>query len=89
MTVEIPVNGPITNALIKEALEAAERAAWQPIETAPSSQMIYLGRRGERFCVTAYRMTPAGGWRHAHTSDQICFDPDVWRPLPAPPEKSP
>jgi hypothetical protein len=61
------------------------QASWQPIETAPSKQTVILSRLGETLCVTAYRFGPVAGWRHAHSSDAICFEPTHWMPLPEPP----
>lgn len=84
----------VADAILAELAAAPESARldlarrlnpWRPIEQAPFNLRVHLGRRGENLFATAYRLGPVGGWRHAHTSEQVCFEPDVWLPLPAPP----
>lgn len=68
------------------ALEAAERAAWQPIETAPKgriSDTVDLFA-GARFPNCWYYK---GEWQRHGSRGEICRvdSPTHWRPLPAPP----
>lgn len=42
---------------------------WKTIESAPSKQTVFVGQRGSQLMVTAYRIGPISGWRHAHSSD--------------------
>jgi hypothetical protein len=72
-----------------QALAAAESAAWRDMDSAPFKQTVLLCRDGEKLCVTARRIGPVSGWRHAHTSEAICFEPTKWRALPSPPVPTP
>ncbi len=66
---------------MRAALEAAERAAWQPIETAPKD--------GSRILLRA--MSQHVGWWEDENDwwatglDSYVRNPTHWRPLPAPP----
>jgi hypothetical protein len=67
---------------MRAALIAADRAAWQPIETAP--------RSGEVVLLWAPDFDrPRTGWTYANDPWQDIRDsnaePTHWRPLPAPP----
>jgi hypothetical protein len=70
---------------LAELVSLARSNDWQGIETAPWKQTVLLGKLGTTLVVAAYRMGPAAGWRHAHSSDEICFAPTHWRALPEPP----
>ena len=60
---------------------------WRLIDTAPFQKTVFVGRIYEKVRVTAYRWAPNSGWKHAHTSEEICFQPTHWLPLPASPSK--
>jgi hypothetical protein len=75
-------------------LEAAEAAAWQPIETAPMDgtavlcwPFVYFGLfegRGEQEIVVGYFSDDDWWCENAPTAKQ--FEPTHWRPLPAAPK---
>ena len=58
---------------------------WQTMESVPSAKCVLLGKVGQPMVVCAYRPQADWKWRHAHAGDYICFEPDRWHPLPAPP----
>jgi len=63
-------------AVVSVALEAAERARWQPIETAPKSEVpILFGWRDGKVSI--------GFW---DTEFLKLEKPTHWQPLPSPPE---
>jgi hypothetical protein len=70
---------------IREVLSLARSNGWQDIASAPWKQTVLLGELGTKLTVAAYRIGPVAGWRHAHSSDEICFTPTHWQPLPEPP----
>ena len=72
----------------RAALEAAERAAWQPIETAPKDGTEVLliisayndPSRGRAYVIARWEW---GGWID---DEEISIHPPThWRPLPQPP----
>jgi hypothetical protein len=73
-------------ARMRAALEAAERAAWQPIESAPKDGTpVLLGsKRGDLWPMRVRAWSKLyDGWRGGGTSCEATH----WRPLPAPPAK--
>ena len=79
--------GPNASSMerMRAALEAAERASWQPIETAPTSRMTDTVDlfAGTRFVDCWYH----NGWRRHGPMGVIWVvdKPTHWRPLPEPP----
>jgi hypothetical protein len=45
-----------------------------------SNNPVMLGKRGTPLIAMGIRS--GGCWRHAESLDELCFDPDVWQPLP-------
>lgn len=86
-----PTPGSIARALLDAAPALLALASlgrevdWRPIETAPYQQTVFVGQDCGPLLVTAFRMSPQSGWRHAHSADVICFEPTHWQPLPEPP----
>ena len=79
--------------MVRAALEAAERAAWQPIETAPrdSRTDIWIAR-GKQIAVASW----FAEWKYCRGGPKTnCWvqpggavfepSPTHWRPLPSPP----
>jgi hypothetical protein len=68
---------------MKAALEAAERARWQPIETARDTdeRILVIGGRYE---IPTIVLSDANWWRHA----KLKSTPSHWQPLPSPPESA-
>lgn len=50
-----------------------ERARW-------STRPVMLGKRGSRLMAMA--VWSGHNWRHADSLQPVCFQPDVWQPLP-------
>jgi hypothetical protein len=77
----------LNGKLLKAALEAADRACWQPIETAPEDEMFiyYWPRDGRRSIGLAYK-AKGGGWRDSEGDWRTRLEPTHWYPLPKPPE---
>lgn len=84
---------PCSHTAMRRALEAAERAAWQPIETAPKD-----GTPADVWCVNHSAITTGAGrvpechffdgrW-HRYTDDggtEEVHNATHWRPPPSPP----
>lgn len=71
---------------IVAALEAAERARWQPIETAPKGEMfIYSEPRDGKRCIGLAYWTVTGEWRDSESEWTRRLNPTRWMPLPYPP----
>lgn len=67
-------------------LEAAEAAAWRPIETAPKLDVITLTDGG--YQVSGFWQNGRGwmsGWTEGDLIMQMVLRPTHWRPLPKPP----
>jgi len=83
-------------AAMRAALEAADAAAWQPIETAPMDggavlcwPFVYFGLfegRGEQEIVVGYFSDDDWWCENAPTAKR--FEPTHWRPLPAAPKET-
>lgn len=70
---------------LRKALEAADKAAWQPMATAPKDGrpvLAYLPKsvHGDAETFIDWFDAENGGW---------CEGMIVWRPLPTPPESAP
>lgn len=85
---------PTGEKRMRAALEAAERAAWEPIETAPRDGtliMVFLPLLNlhavARWEEQKYHTKPAPYFdvRGLSTVDSRAHAPRYWRPLPAPP----
>ena len=72
-------------AVVSVALEAAERARWQPIETAPKDATCVLLYDGDGTDPTVCFWHAIQGWtvRWDHEPFEA---PTHWQPLPSPPE---
>lgn len=78
----------------RAALEAAERAAWRPIETAPkdgAKVLVSISRRNNpslgRMSLVAAFVSHRNYW--ACVEGDPIYPPIAWRPLPQPPEDAP
>jgi hypothetical protein len=79
-------------AIAKAALEAAERAAWQPIgPDAKTGDDVHLGCFGERSCnsqfIAFWGDEDGDQLYHWRTDDGAVYCDDLpthWRPLPSP-----
>ena len=86
---------PMSDERCRAALEAAEKAAWQPIETAPKDHTTILlrgpsGYRSPRdfHIETGYWHVAIGAWL-SDSGDRITEgwpEPTYWQPLPEPPK---
>lgn len=63
------------------------RDNWIPIILAPMRKTVILGKVGTELIVTAYWPAPKAGWRHANSSDPVCFEPTHFMYLPKPPKE--
>lgn len=82
--------GNLTRKDVREALEAAERAAWRPIEEAPKDEMfIYYWPRDGKRCIGLAYLARDGGWRDSEGDQHTRLEPTKWTPLPPPPEDAP
>lgn len=62
----------------------AERA-WRPIKPENrTAEFLMVGQRGSSMIALAFYHGKR--WRHAHSVDALCFEPNVYQPLPPPPE---
>ena len=89
---ELGFRTPDSFARIRAALEAAERAAWRPIEEAPKDGTKFLGACDDMVVITWFGKTshvPLYGWcwSNGGPEDVDLWEPDVFRPLPAPGEQ--
>ena len=73
----------------KAALEAADAAAWQPIETAPHNQRIVLQQNGSPpndEIAIAWWDRSDDQFYYAPQGGVVPWTPTHWRPLPEPPQ---
>jgi Protein of unknown function (DUF551) len=73
--------------LMRAALEAAARACWQPIETAPKDGTAILLCVG-RWMTVGHWHRVAGGWSSngpVYSPYGLDEQPTHWQPLPEPP----
>lgn len=80
---------PILRERAKRALEAAERAAWQPIETVPDNTVVILGWE---HCGEWISVMDKYSWVTTEEGEEVvCRNgfATEWRPLPEPPEDAP
>jgi hypothetical protein len=70
------------------ALEAAERARWQPIEMAPfeSAKRFWLGRT-DAVPIIAWRYYSDGPWLSSGINVEA-YEPTHYQLIPSPPEKA-
>jgi hypothetical protein len=73
---------------MRAALEAADAAAWEPIETAPKDGTEILVETSDGVTIGAYGKDGPIYWLVPNYQDQEDRDlcsPTHWRPLPSPP----
>ena len=71
---------------IRGALEAADDAGWEPIETAPTNGrhvLVLRNRIGEEARIAFWDEPRGGQWSMWPGRERI--EPDLWRPIPQPP----
>lgn len=68
----------------KCVLEAADAAAWRPIETAPRDGTLILATVKHIGCDAVSFW--GAGWRETTNGLMLRDEPTHWQPLPAPPE---
>jgi hypothetical protein len=77
---------------IGAAIDAAELAVWQPIETIPRDGTKILGTDGHDWAAISFYWYDADEdkiYYSLHHGDYVSSPPEFthWRPLPAPPKK--
>lgn len=71
---------------MRAALEAADAAAWRPIEEAPKDGTLFQVWRKNRAVVTAYWNKNLSCWKNPNIAIPALFEPTHFRPLPEPPK---
>lgn len=66
-----------------------EAQAWRPISEAVEAlhRPVIIGKRGSP--LMAFAVYLGQHWRHAEGLTEVCFEPDVFQPLPPAPAKDP
>jgi hypothetical protein len=85
------VHGTLVDAILAALPELAGGSEWRPIETYTACRPVLVGRRADKYLYGPLEafMDVTGVWRVLGSEGgmtPVPFEPDVWMPLPAPPE---
>jgi len=70
-------------AVVSVALEAADHARWQPIETAEKDTFYWI--QGKNHGAACVGLLKAGTWVKLSDGRKVPFTPMYYQPLPSPP----